>query len=192
MIDPESVAFDIDGVIADTMSLFLEIARDTFNINGIRYEDISCYNLADCTRLDTEVIEAVVERILNGNYSAPLKPIDGACEVLTRIGRCHSPVLFVTARPYLGPIWDWMLNLLSLEEHSIDIVAAGSFENKAEVLVDRNISCFVEDRLETCFRIQEAGVVPILFKQPWNREPHPFVEVGSWRELESLIDFIGD
>jgi uncharacterized HAD superfamily protein len=192
MIDPATVAFDIDGVIADTMSLFLEIARDAFNINGIRYEDISSYSLADCTQLYTEVIDAVVERILDGNYSTPLMPIDGASEVLTRIGRCHSPLLFVTARPYLGPIWDWVLDLLPLEAHSIDIVAAGSFENKAEVLLDRNISCFVEDRLETCFRIQEAGVLPILFKQPWNREPHPFVEVGSWRELEFLIDFEGD
>ena len=39
MIHPASVAFDIDGVIADTMTLFLDIARDVFHINGIRYED---------------------------------------------------------------------------------------------------------------------------------------------------------
>lgn len=39
MINPVSVAFDIDGVIADAMTLFLDIARDVFHINGIRYED---------------------------------------------------------------------------------------------------------------------------------------------------------
>ncbi|MFC1881398.1 hypothetical protein ACFL2S_07880 [Thermodesulfobacteriota bacterium] len=39
MINPVSVAFDIDGVIADTMTLFLDIARDVFHINGIHYED---------------------------------------------------------------------------------------------------------------------------------------------------------
>jgi len=39
MIIPVSVAFDIDGVIADTMALLLDIARDVFHINGIRYED---------------------------------------------------------------------------------------------------------------------------------------------------------
>lgn len=39
MINPVSVAFDIDGVIADAMTLFLDIARDIFHINGIRYED---------------------------------------------------------------------------------------------------------------------------------------------------------
>jgi hypothetical protein len=37
MINPASAAFDIDGVIADTMTtLFLDIARGVFHINGIR------------------------------------------------------------------------------------------------------------------------------------------------------------
>jgi len=48
---------------------------------------------------------------------------------------------------------------------------------------------FVEDRLETCFPLSDAGITPVLFKQPWNRKEHPFIEVGTWRELESLIDF---
>ena len=39
MIHPASVAFDIDGVIADTMTLFLDIAGDVFHMSGIRYED---------------------------------------------------------------------------------------------------------------------------------------------------------
>ena len=82
-----------------------------------------------------------------------------------------------------------MLDLLSLESDSIDILAVGSFENKADVLVERNIRCFVEDRLETCYRLQDVGITSILFKQPWNREPHPFVEVESWEQLEGLIDF---
>ena len=35
-IDPASIAFDIDGVVADTMTLFLDIARDEYNIDWIR------------------------------------------------------------------------------------------------------------------------------------------------------------
>jgi len=189
MIDPVSLAFDIDGVVADTMALFLEIAREVFQIDGIRYENISCYDLASCTGLDQGLIDAVVERILDGNYTAPLNSIDGASDVLTRIGNHRSPLLFVTARPYLGPIRDWMSALLPVSSRAIEVVATGSFANKAEVLIERNVTCFVEDRLDTCFRLQDAGIRPIVFKQPWNREPHPFVEVGSWKQLEDLIDF---
>jgi uncharacterized protein len=191
MIDPCSVAFDIDGVIADTMSLFLEIARDEFDVNGIRYEDITCYNLTDCIPMDPVIIDSIVERILNGDYTAPLRPIDGASEVITRIGRHRRPLLFVTARPYLGPIRDWICELLPMDAESILVVPTGSFENKAEVLLQQNISFFVEDRLDTCYHLKDAGVAPILFKQPWNREPHPFLEVGTWKELEALLEFRG-
>ena len=139
--------------------------------------------------MDQEQIEAVVSRILDGNYSSPLKPIDGAGGVLARIERYHSPLLFVTARPYPGPIKNWLGDLLTLEYGSIDVVAVGSFENKVDVLLDHHITSFVEDRLDTCYLLQDAGIQPILFKQPWNRESHPFVEIGGWEELEGLINF---
>jgi uncharacterized HAD superfamily protein len=188
MINPASLAFDIDGVVADTMSLFLEIVRDVHNINSIRYEDIYSYNVVECTGLDQDIVDSAVERLLNGNYSANLAPMQGAADVLTRIERHHSPLLFVTARPYLGPIQDWLLESLSLKPQSIEVITTGSHENKVEVLLERNIRCFVDDRLETCDLIHDAGILPILYKQPWNRVAHPYREINSWKELEALID----
>jgi len=189
MIDPASVAFDIDGVVADTMSLFLDIARQEFNLNSIRYEDITCYTLADCLDVNPEVIDAIVTRILDGNYSATLSPIAGAPEVLSQLGKHYRPVIFITARPYLGTIREWIDQTLRLDPGSIDVIATGSHEAKAGILKKRNISYFVEDRLETCFVLQDAGGQPILFKQPWNRQVHPFVEVSSWNELQALMAF---
>ena len=98
MIDPGDVAFDVDGVIADTMSLFLDIAREEYQIEGIRAEDMTCYILEECLDLDPTVIYAILDRILSGNYSGTLKPIDGSPTVLTRIARYRNPLLFVTAR----------------------------------------------------------------------------------------------
>ncbi|MEA3280918.1 MAG: haloacid dehalogenase, partial [Thermodesulfobacteriota bacterium] len=63
MIDPASVAFDIDGVLADTMTLFLDIAREEYDITGIRHEDITCYMLEKCIDIDEEIIEAIIVRI---------------------------------------------------------------------------------------------------------------------------------
>ena len=97
-IDPAAVAFDIDSVIADTMQLFLDIARDHYRINKIRYEDFTAYDLNECLDLDEAVITAIVERIQEGRYTARLKPIDGAPEVLAKLSHYHSPVRFVTAR----------------------------------------------------------------------------------------------
>lgn len=194
-IDPTAIAFDIDGVVANTMELFLDIARDEYDVKGIRYEDITCYMLDQCLNIDKEIIWAIITKLLDGNYSATLKAMDGAPEVLTRLGkrqteRGHIPgVLFVTARPYTGPIRDWILNHLSLRPSSIEVITTGSYEAKTDVLLNKGISYFVEDRLDTCFLLKEAGITPVVFKQPWNRENHPFTEVSNWKELESLIAF---
>jgi uncharacterized protein len=189
MIDPASVAFDIDGVVADTMTLFLDIAHQEFNLDGIQYEDITSYNLAECLDIKPNVIDAIVTRILDGNYNAPLSPIAGAPEVLTQLGSRYRPVIFITARPYVGPIREWIDKILCLDQAAVEVIATGSYEAKSEILGERNIMYFVEDRLETCFALQDTGVQPVLFRQPWNRKPHPFVEVGSWDELQALMAF---
>jgi 5'(3')-deoxyribonucleotidase len=186
-IEPVSIAFDIDGVIADTMTLFLDIARDEFDIHGIRYEDITAYNLADCIDMAPELIDRIIVRLLNGGYRARLRPIPGAPEVLQRLVRRSGTVLLVTARPHVGPISDFIHSIMTSDPKCFDIVATGSFDAKAEVLKLRNITHFVEDRLETCFTLAAAGITPVLFAQPWNREPHPFIEVSSWQEIEELI-----
>jgi 5'(3')-deoxyribonucleotidase len=187
IIDPAAIAFDIDGVIADTMTLFLDIARDEFAIEGVRYEDIRCYNIADCVDMDIEVIDRILDRILDGGYQAPLNPLPGAADVLARLARRCGRLLLVTARPHIGPIGDFIQRLLPADVEGMDIVTTGSFDAKADVLKQRRITHFVEDRLETCLTLAAAGITPVLFVQPWNRMPHPFIEVSSWGEIEELI-----
>ncbi len=186
-IQPASLAFDIDGVFADTMRLFLDIAHDEFGVDGVRYEDITCYTLADCIDMAPDIIEKVVAKIIDGDYRAPLKPIAGATRVVASIASRHRPVLFVTARPHLGPMSEWMKSVLPLETDDVELIATGAFEKKAEVLLEKRISYFVEDRLDTCYALEAAGITPVLFKQPWNREVHPFMEVGSWKELAAHV-----
>ncbi len=186
-IDPAVVAFDIDGVVADTMGLFLDIAAADYQITHVRYEDISCYYLEECVDMDSAVIDAIVKRLLEGNYRQPLKPLEGASEVLRCMAKTNDRVLFVTARPHPGPLTHWFGQALQMPPDSVDIVATGSSRDKAEVLLQRGIAYFVEDRLDTCFALEKIGVTPIVFKQPWNRAAHPFTEVGSWAEIGRLL-----
>jgi hypothetical protein len=134
-----------------------------------------------------EMIDRVIVRLLDGGYRSRLRPIPGAPEVLQRLARRSGAVLLVTARPHVGPISDFIRSIMPVEPECFDIVATGSFDAKAEILKLRNITYFVEDRLETCFTLMTAGITPVLFAQPWNREPHPFIEVSSWQEIEELI-----
>ncbi|MDM8539493.1 haloacid dehalogenase [Desulfococcaceae bacterium HSG9] len=191
MINPASLAFDIDGVVADTMGLFLRIARDDYNIMNVDYENITSYLLEDClgSKIDKKIIDIIITQLIDGNYVQSLQAIDGAPEALNKIADAHTPLLFVTARPYPGPIRDWLTETVGLSHSGIHIISTGSFDKKTDVLLKHNVTHFVEDRLETCFDISKAGLHPILFKQPWNRERHPFKEVESWNELTALINF---
>ncbi|NVM20499.1 MAG: haloacid dehalogenase [Desulfobacterales bacterium] len=188
MIAPGDIAFDLDGVFANTMDLFLEIARSDYGINHIRYEDINQYFLEECLDIDPEVVRVIINRILEGDFEPELRPVDGAVEVLSEIAEA-APLLFVTARPKLLPAKAWVEKKLPRQAPQIEMIATGTFEGKADVLKARGIRYFVDDYLDICFMLHEQGIIPILFRQPWNRFAHPFREVGTWAEIRALIDF---
>lgn len=188
-IDPARLAFDIDGVVANTMQLFLDIVRDRYGINHIRLEDITSYNLEDCLDLAPEVITAAIHCLLQGDGGFDLHPLPGSRRVLARMARSTPRMLFVTARPDREVIQAWLRDRLGLPDTAIEVVATGGFEAKADVLAEAGVQYFVEDRLETCFLLNAAGFEPIVYRQPWNRQPHPFHEVGDWEEIEALITF---
>ena len=187
MIDPRSVAFDFDSVVADTMHLFIKVARDVHQIDHLTYDGFTCYSLLECTDLDTDILDDIVDRLQEGRYLDELAPMPGVADVLQRLGRRYGPLTFVTARPFAEPVVEWLHQVLALAPETVTVVPTGSYDTKADELTGRGISFFVEDRLETCFQIQAAGVVPVLYKQPWNRRPHPFTEVDSWRDIDALI-----
>ena len=160
MIDPTSVAFDVDGVIADTMALFIDIARREYRVDGVRYEDMTSYLLSDCLDMDPALIDVILNRIMAGEYASPLQAISGSGAVLSRIAGYRSPLLFVTARPHPGPISKWMCDLVRLAPETVQVVATGTFNGKAKVLLESGIRFFVEDRLETCYQLKEEGIEP--------------------------------
>jgi hypothetical protein len=188
-ITPSDLAFDIDGVIADTMTLFLELAHREFGIDTLRYDDIRDYDFGAITGMDEAVAIEILVKIVGGDYELPLHPMAGAPAVIEKLSRHHRPILFVTARPTGEHIRQWLLEVLPVQETDIEVVATGSFEDKQDVLLCRGVRTFVEDRLETCFLLEKAGIMPIVYRQPWNRRPHPFTEVENWQDIESLIAF---
>ena len=186
-LEADTTAFDIDGVVADTMRLFIDIARESFQIDRLKQADITSYNLEDCLDLPTDIIEMIIRQILDGTHAPSLHPIDGCLGPMAKFGAQRRTVKFVTARPDPDVIRTWLEQTLPLKAEQIEVVATGSFEAKADVLLSDGIRVFIEDRLETCFLLSRAGITPILFVQPWNRFPHPFREVSSWEDIEALM-----
>ncbi|MFP3912780.1 MAG: 5' nucleotidase, NT5C type [Desulfobacteraceae bacterium] len=185
---PGEMAFDIDGVIADTFRAFVHTARKQYG-SRITYEDITDYDFRRVIDFDPQMAERIVQMILEDPLGSGIQPMKGAVEVLTRLSWA-TPLLLVTARSNKDAIVKWIQNALGLEgERRVQLEATGTHQEKLPVLLEQGVKYFVEDRLDTCFLLQERLITPIVFDQPWNRGPHPFYRVKTWEDISNLIDW---
>ena len=188
---PNELAFDVDGVFADTFRIFVETAREQYGIQ-IEYEDITEYNFREVIDIDEKTSGEIIQRILDNPLAMGIRPVFGSVDVLIRLSHI-SPLLFVTARPERDSISEWIHQFLRVADLSaIHIEATSTHKEKLPVLLKHGIRYFIEDRLETCYLLEKTSITPIVFEQPWNRKPHPFQTVKSWHEIEALIQWNGN
>ena len=184
----DRLAFDIDGVVADIMTTFLDLVRERYNQgHHLRYEHITTFYLEDCLDLPGWIIDEVIRELIDRPHELPVEPFPHAVPVLTRLAQ-EAFLLFVTARDRGRPIEHWLhRHLAPVPPAAIRVLATGDPDTKIHCLKDHGIHYFVEDRLETCLQLAGHGITPIVFAQPWNRQPHPFLEVADWPELAKLL-----
>lgn len=184
-IAPHEIAFDFDGVVADTFRLFVRMANQDYGIN-IAYEDITDYMFLNVIDMDREIADKIIEQLTDIPHELDLRPNKGAAETLARLTQIN-PVLFVTARPYGNPVELWFRKNMPNLAPCIRIEATGASTTKLPVLKDKGVRYFVDDRLDTCQMLAQNGITPILYDQPWNRHPHPFQIVRDWEDIARLI-----
>jgi len=189
-ISPQKLAFDIDGVFADTFRIFVETARNQYDIK-VDYEDITEYDFRKVVDIDDETSRLIIQKILDDPIRMGIRPIKGAIDVITRLSLL-GPILFVTARPGKTAILEWLLQQLKeVDRGLIRLEATGTHQEKIPILLEHGIRYFVEDRLDTCYLLASASVTPIVFEQPWNRKPHPFQAVRTWKDISDMIEWAG-
>lgn len=186
-IDPKHLAFDIDGVVADTMKVFVDLARERYGLRHLTKEHLTCYDLRRCVAAPPQVIDELICLTLDDEHTARIPAMEGAAHVLERLAE-RGPLRFVTARVWPESIERWLHALLPRIDHrAITVIATGDPERKHAILHGMEVRHFVEDRLETCHLLAQNGIQPILFDQPWNRQPAPFPRVSTWYELAEIL-----
>ncbi|MBI5605191.1 MAG: hypothetical protein HY879_17790 [Deltaproteobacteria bacterium] len=184
---PGRVAFDIDGVFGNIMELFIRLARDHYNIDSIRYEDLTEYYLYDCLPIEREIIDLIIEKVLDYPYALEMHPIDHSVRVLTEYAEKH-PLVFITARKKLDPIRDWVTRTLSqVDPQNIRVISSREHHLKLGILKDLGIPYYVDDHLDTCRLLSENRITPIVFDQPWNKGRHEYHRVADWQEIGKIL-----
>lgn len=188
-ISPADLAFDIDGVVADTMAMFVTLARERYGLVHLTKDHIACYDLHRCLNLDSGIVNDLICLTLDDEHTLQIPPVPGAPKVLNELAR-HGPLRFVTARIWPESITQWLhATLPDVPFDRIEVIATGAPESKLQILKNMDIKFFVEDRLETCELLAQGGVQPLLFDQPWNRTPQAesFPRVQSWSQLSEWV-----
>jgi len=188
-IRPDSIGFDFDGVVADIGEAFIRLACDNYNYCSISLEDISSFQVEHCIDIPPEIVERIFADILQDSLGTGLKPIPGALETLARLS-CVGEVTIITARPELQPVQEWFdFYRPPGSGNNIRLVATGDHDNKEGFIRQCGLHHFIDDRTLTCLQLAEAGLYPIVYTQPWNRNQHDLPTVANWDEIAELFDF---
>lgn len=188
-INKNKIAFDIDGVLVDTMPLILHLVKERTGKDYCMHQ-FTEYDVSECLDISRETAHEIYMDIMSDEYNHRLKLIPGAKQVLQKLTKVVDSVLLVTARHQLGGFKEWLCEQLEISLTKVHMIGTGSFEAKLEVLRDHGKTVMVEDRLETCFILAEGALTPLVFAQPWNRKPHNFMDV-DWRLIDGLISYDG-
>ncbi len=182
-IQPETIGFDFDGVIADIGQTFLRIACEKHGYCDFALEDITSFHVETCTVIPEDVVRSIFDTILADSLATGLQPVPGALEVLEDLaGRARLTI--ITARSLEEPVSDWLSHYLSAETcGKINLVAMSDHDRKVEYIRQHRLLYFVDDRAETCAQVAAAELTPLLYRQPWNSTWNDFITVENWRHL---------
>jgi uncharacterized HAD superfamily protein len=186
-IHPGELAYDIDGVVADTMEIFVQLARDRYGMTELSKDDLTQYDLHQCVPLDRSEVDELICLTLDDEHTSQVPPMPGAPELLTELAG-HGPLRFVTARIWPESIIHWLhATLPRVAGDDIQVIATGDPAAKLAVLHDLGVRYFLEDRLETCELLAQDGIQPLLFDQPWNQGAAGFPRIHDWYEFRHWV-----
>lgn len=186
-IQPDQLAYDIDGVVADTMEVFVQLARQRYGMHQLSKADLVRYDLHRCLPVEPSIVDDLICATLDDEHTGKIPPMPGAPELLTELAR-HGPLRFVTARIWPESIIRWLhATLPQVAASEIQVIATGDPAAKLDVLHDLGICYFLEDRQETCEHLAQNGIRPLLFDQPWNQQATTIPRINSWHELRQWI-----
>lgn len=184
-IKPYKIAFDIDGVVANFLPIFLRVLKEDEDIE-LSLKDITNFELS-VVDLPKKELRKAINKAVNNPIKLGMKMMPGSKDVLINL-LCICSVYLVTARKNGRLIKQWIDNELGFDSDII-VIAMNGHNKKAEALKRRGITHFVDDRLETCYQLKEAGITPILFTCPHNACNNTFMRVNNWADIDKLINW---
>lgn len=174
------IGVDIDGVLADSLPLWVQELNHFFNKNK-QVEEVHLYDIIQTFEITPVELKTFVEQRGRFLMSAPC-PMKGAAHYLSMIKKYHN-IYIVTARreAYKQETQAWLRQYGMLYD---ELLLLGSYK-KDETCLKKRLDVMVEDTLEVGLELSAAGIPVILMDAPYNRGELPglIFRKHSWFEI---------
>ncbi len=189
------LGFDLDDVVLDTFSSFLDYHNQRYGTN-FRLDNLTSYRIWEVgIGKNREEAIGFMDEFFNEVSDIPF--IEDAEERIKILISEHE-VYFISSR--LKNNRENAYRIIkrnfpeSLERLSFtNDFSGGDGKSKAEVCEQRSICCYVEDHYGYLLPFQERGIKSLLFRRPWNEvewqrlrnsnENGLIIPVENWNEI---------
>jgi uncharacterized HAD superfamily protein len=191
-----NIGIDLDGVLADTMTMINEYYNTGHGTNFI-LDDYRQFELRETWKCTREDALKKIDEFFFSDYFKTVIPVSGAVEGINALSGGHK-LFVITARP--GHVQEETRNWLS--RHYGNKFSGIFFTNewrhensgprsKQEMCSELGIDVLIEDSLENAMACNSDGIKIFLLDRPWNRTeeeiPANIIRAYSWDEIVELL-----
>lgn len=185
-------AFDIDEVLSDFSSSYIEIANQYLNTKLTR-NDLYEYHLETVLGVDRNIIQPIID-LANSDENIELLPIIlDAMTLFKKLKRIKCSIYIVTARDI--KMKTATMSWLDKHELSHDGLYMTAGEDKSKILNSLGVKYFIEDNLFHAIPAATSGIKVFCPKYPWNtnRTTHNNITmIDTCADLLEKIDATGN
>ncbi len=159
-----NIAFDIDGVVLNSIEIILE------HINSVKGKNLTTEDLLtwELERLGLDV--KTLWQAVDYMYSQPrIDPYDAAIDVLGQIHEeTGKPLLFITGRRHPHTALR-QLEALDWGRRTPAMIVKGGKRHKLSEILENKVQFIVEDDVQYVREYLDAGIGVGLMIRPWNK-----------------------
>ena len=190
MVSKLRIAIDIDGVLLDIVVNFCDIFNKKHGTSFTRDDVTNWEFFYDWNISEEEAFEIFFE-IYENTMSIPFID-DAAPRIMEKLNK-KQDVYILSARnsEYRIQIIEKLdFHNIKRGSHYTDLILVKHKPLAAKQNYEFDIYVDDNPHLAEAVKLMEDRYL-LLFDQPWNRKPHPFLTVKSWHEIEALIQWNG-
>lgn len=191
------IAIDIDAVLADFLSMFLQYRNDTYK-TSFKREDFYTYEWYKVFAEPKDAMYKILYDFFNSEYLTKVEPMPGAIAGVNRLKREHR-LDVVTSRPKIitEATFKWIHrffpNVFSGVYFSNQPAYNSYGPRKGEICIDIGADLFIDDQFGYGKECVEAGILTFLYDSPWNQSvqlPDHMIRVKSWGDITDNVENI--